>query len=63
MLVRTSRPRSIPREFNQVRKKARRIRQSWSAEERRKRLLQGRQKRTEILNLLISREDVRGQAG
>jgi hypothetical protein len=63
MIAQTSRPMGIQREFDHARKKAKRIRQSWSPEERRKRFLRGREKRAEILRLLVGREDIRGQAG
>jgi hypothetical protein len=63
MIAQISRPMGIQREFSPVLKKARRIRQSWSPEERRKRFLRGREKRAEILRLLVGREDIRGQAG
>ena len=63
MIAQISKPMSIQREFEQVRKKAKRIRQSWSPEERRKRFIQARQKQAEILGLLIRREEIRGQAG
>lgn len=63
MIAQISKPMSMQQEFEQVRRKAKRIRQSWSREERRKRFLQGRQKQAEILSLLIRREDIRGQAG
>ncbi len=63
MFMQTSRPLVNPRKFDRIRDKTRRIRQSWSSEERRKRFLRGRRKRAEILSLLVGRQDVRGQAG
>jgi len=43
----------------EIRDKVTRIRQSWSPEERRQRLIRGQQKRAEICNLLTGRKDFR----
>lgn len=63
MITQTLRPGDIPEELDQIRQKTRRIRQSWSPEERRERLIRGRQKRAEMLSLLIGRKEIRRQAG
>ena len=63
MIAQRSKPLGIYGEFDQIRQETKRIRQSWSPEERWKRLLRGREKRAQILSLVTSREDIRGQAG
>jgi hypothetical protein len=62
MIAHISKPTSIQWELDQARKKAKRIRQSWSPEERRERFLRARRKQAKILSLLFGRGGVRGQA-